>query len=357
MNRNIPASMEGAPVVDGDSPRVLVVDDSAPLRGALAEVLEEGGCEVVGRAMDGSMALSLVHEKDPDVITLDLEMPRMDGFTFLRILGKTRATPVIVVTSDARPESALLALELGARDFVVKPVRTADVRTLKAQLLARVRLLAGLRRRIPPTWSPPPEVAFPPDTSMVAIGCSTGGPRALRDILTRLRGPLRAPVLIAQHMPPRFTEAFADRLAKATSLDVAEAKDGEPVVRGVVRIAPGGRHLSVERGAAGARLRLHDPAEGDRWVPSVDRLFSSAAAVAGSHLLAVVLTGMGRDGVEGARAVRAVGAPLWTESSLTAAIDGMPVAAAAAHGAADRVPLDELAAVLARGLEDQGGQG
>lgn len=354
MNRNVPASMEGAPVVDADAPRVLVVDDSAPLRGALAEVLEEGGCEVVGRAMDGSMALSLVHEKDPDVITLDLEMPRMDGFTFLRILGKTRAIPVIVVTSDARPESALLALELGARDFVVKPSRATDVRTLKAQLLARVRLLAGLRRRIPPTWSPPPEVTYPADTSLVAIGCSTGGPRALRDILTRLRGPLRVPILIAQHMPPRFTEAFADRLAKATSLDVAEAKDGEPLGRGVVRIAPGGRHLSVEKGIGAPRLRLHDAADTDRWVPSVDRLFTSAAAVAGAQLLAIVLTGMGKDGVEGARAVRAAGAPLWTESSLTAAIDGMPVAAAAAHGAADRVPLDELAAVLARGLERQG---
>lgn len=351
MNRNVPPSMEGAPIPDGDAPRVLVVDDSAPLRGALAEVLEEGGCEVVGRAMDGSVALSLVHEQDPDVITLDLEMPRMDGFTFLRILGKTRAIPVIVITSDARPESALLALELGARDFVVKPARPSDVRLLKTQLLARVRLLAGLRRRIPPTWSPPPEVPYPSSTRLVAIGCSTGGPRALRDILTRLRPPLRTPILIAQHMPPRFTEAFADRLKKATSLDVAEARDGETLTPGAVRIAPGGRHLMVHREGAGLRLQLHDAKDADRWVPSVDQLFTSAASAVGAQLLAIVLTGMGKDGVEGARAVRAAGAPLWTESSLTAAIDGMPVAAAAAHGAADRIPLDELAAVLARGLE------
>lgn len=351
MNRNVPPSMEGAPIPDGDAPRVLVVDDSAPLRGALAEVLEEGGCEVVGRAMDGSVALSLVHEQEPDVITLDLEMPRMDGFTFLRILGKTRAIPVIVITSDARPESALLALELGARDFVVKPARPGDFRLLKTQLLARVRLLAGLRQRIPPTWSPPPEVPFPSSTRLVAIGCSTGGPRALRDILTRLRPPLRTPILIAQHMPPRFTEAFADRLKKATTLDVAEAKDGELLAAGAVRIAPGGRHLRVQRDGPGLRLQLSDAQEADRWVPSVDQLFISAASAVGTQLLAIVLTGMGKDGVEGARAVRAAGAPLWTESSLTAAIDGMPVAAAAAHGAADRIPLDELAAVLARGLE------
>src|SRR5690349_15803061 len=184
---NIPSS-EGLPV-DGPGARVLVVDDSAPLRAAIAETLEEGGCAVVGRAMDGAMALRMVVDEDPDVITLDLEMPRMDGFTFLRILQKTRNTPVIVITSDARPESALLALELGARDFVVKPPRPIDIKGMKAQLLARVRVLAAQRARVPPTWSPPPEVGVPAATSLVVIGCSTGGPRALRDILSRLKPP------------------------------------------------------------------------------------------------------------------------------------------------------------------------
>ncbi len=353
--KNIPSIPDGAPV-GGSEPRVLIVDDSAPLRAAIAEALEEGGCNIIGRAMDGAMALRMVVDEDPDVITLDLEMPRMDGFTFLRILQKTRNTPVIVITSDARPESALLALELGARDFVVKPPRPIDIKGMKAQLLARVRVLAAQRARVPPTWSPPAEVGVPTATSLVVIGCSTGGPRALRDMLSRLKAPMKAPILVAQHMPPRFTEAFAERLAKSTLLDVAEGKHGEVVHPGQVRIAPGGCHMHVEEanpagGPGRFRLRLSEMQQADRWVPSVDHLFISAAKVAGDKLLAIVLTGMGRDGVEGARAVRAAGAPMWTESPLTAAIDGMPLAASAAHGAADRIPLDEMANLLAKALD------
>ncbi len=347
--RNLP-STEGLPV-DGRGPRVLVVDDSAPLRAAIAETLEEGGCEVVGRAMDGSMALRYVLDEDPDVITLDLEMPRMDGFTFLRILQKTRNIPVIVITSDSRPEAALMALELGARDFVVKPARPTDIRNLKSQLLARVRTLAALKMRVPPTWAPPPEVAVPSATALVTIGCSTGGPRALRDLLSRPRLPWRAPVLVAQHMPPNFTAAFAERLKKVTNLDVAEARDGELVAPGQVRVAPGGHHLLADTDGGRLKLRVVPAVSSDRWVPSVDRLFESAARVAGNRLLALVLTGMGKDGVEGAKALRAVGAPLWCESALTAAVDGMPAAAAAAHGDADRVPLDELSLLLAKALE------
>lgn len=354
-NRNLP-SAEGLPIDDVHAPRVLVVDDSAPLRAAIAETLEEGGCHVVGRAMDGSMALRTVMDDDPDVITLDLEMPRMDGFTFLRILQKTRNTPVIVITSDARPEAALMALELGARDFVVKPSRPSEIKNMKAQLLSRVRTLAALRGRVPPTWAPPPDVQVPGGTALAAIGCSTGGPRALRDMLARLRSPLRAPVVIAQHMPPRFTEAFADRLRKSTGLDVAEGKDGEMLLPGMLRIAPGGKHALVDAVGGGLMLRLTDPVGADRWVPSVDLLFESAARAVGSRLLAVVLTGMGKDGMEGAQAVRAVGAPLWAESALTAAVDGMPAAAARGHGRAERVPLDELALLFARALEPGGSE-
>jgi two-component system chemotaxis response regulator CheB len=167
---------------------------------------------------------------------------------------------------------------------------------------------------------------------------------------------MKAPILVAQHMPPRFTEAFAERLAKSTLLDVAEGKHGEVVHPGQVRIAPGGCHMHVDEvnpagGPGRFRLRLSEMQQPDRWVPSVDHLFTSAARVAGDKLLAIVLTGMGRDGVEGARAVRAAGAPMWTESPLTAAIDGMPLAAAAAHGAADRIPLDEMANLLAKALD------
>ncbi len=348
-------SQEGMPIGDAN-PRVLVVDDSAPSRAAIADVLEQGGCDVVGRAMDGSVALRLLEESDPDVITCDLEMPRMDGFTFLRILQKTRATPVIVITSDARPEAAIMALELGARDFVVKPSRPGDMRHLAANLVSRVKALTLARRRSNPPWASAADVSLPDDIRVVIIGASTGGPRAIRDIIGRLRGPPRLPVLIVQHMPPRFTEAFADRLRKTSGFDIREAEDGEVVQPGQVRVAPGGRHLVVA-GVVGdaVRVGLTDPAPPDRWVPSVDVAFSSAVGVVGASVLGIVLTGMGKDGGEGARVLAGVGAPLWTESPLTAAIDGMPLAAASAHGAAQRLGLDQLAATLARVLDKDGG--
>jgi two-component system chemotaxis response regulator CheB len=337
-------------------PRVLVIDDSAPSRAAIAGLLEDGACEVVGRAMDGSVALRLLEETDPDVITCDLEMPRMDGFTFLRIIQKTRATPVIVITSNVRPEVAIMALELGARDFVVKPNRPSDMKQLGIQLVARVRALASMRHRQLPTWWSPSEAPLP-SVDLVAIGASTGGPRAIRDIIGRLQGPPTLPILIAQHMPPRFTEAFAIRLQKMSGLDIREAAHGEIVKRGQVRVAPGGQHILVDRfdAASGSvQVALAEPATTDRWVPAVDALFTSAAAHLKGRVLGVVLTGMGKDGGEGARELARVGAPVWTESSLTAAIDGMPTAAAHAHGGAVRLPLDGLAAGLVSVLSTGG---
>jgi two-component system chemotaxis response regulator CheB len=343
--------------VEVANPRVLVVDDSAPSRAAIADVLEQGGCDVVGRAMDGSVALRLLEESDPDVITCDLEMPRMDGFTFLRILQKTRATPVIVITSDARPEAAIMALELGARDFVVKPSRPGDMRHLAANLVTRVKALTLARRRSNPPWASAADVTLDDNVRAVIIGASTGGPRAIRDIIGRLRGPPRLPMLVVQHMPPRFTEAFADRLRKTSGYDIREAQDGETVGPGQVRVAPGGKHLVVvEQLGDAIRVGLKDPVPADRWVPSVDIAFASAVQAMGSAVLGIVLTGMGKDGGDGARVLASVGAPLWTESPLTAAIDGMPLAAAAAHGSAQRLALDQLAATLARALDNEGTQ-
>src|SRR5262249_55587862 len=161
-----------------------------------------------------------------------------------------------------------------------------------------------------------------------------------RDILGRLRSPLTVPVAIAQHMPPRFTEAFADRLRKSSALDVAEAAEGELLTAGKIRVAPGGKHLTVIDQGGQLVCKLQEPSTPDRWVPSVDVLFNSAVAACGARTLGVVLTGMGRDGSQGAKALKAAGAPLWCESPLTAAVDGMPLSAAQAHGEADRVPLD-----------------
>jgi len=337
-------------------PRVVVVDDSASSRAVIAEMLEEGGCDVVGRAMDGGMALRMVLDLDPDVVTCDLEMPRMDGFTFIRVLSQRKKTPVIVVTSDARPEAALQALDLGARDFVVKPGqgRARDLHKLASSLVGKVRGLAAESAK-KPQWSPPTDVPAVPERALVVIGASTGGPSALKDVLRSLPPTGFPPVLIAQHMPERFTEAFAARLARTTGLDIAEAKDGEEVRPNTVRVGPGGKNLEVEVYGTGLALRLREPDPDDRHVPNVDRLFISAAAAVGSGLLGVVLTGMGRDGTEGARHLAKVGAPIWTESRSTAVIHGMPDSAAEAHGSPLRLPLDELSLLFGRVLGRGGG--
>lgn len=329
------------------SPRVLIIDDSAASRAQLATLLEARGCEVVGRAMDGGHGLRAVMELAPDVVTVDLEMPRIDGFTFLRILGQQRPTAVVVVTSDARPESALLALDLGARDFVVKPSGgPASLATLGDALAQKVHALAGEAAR-PREMPPTRDVEVPDGVSLVVIGASTGGPRALRDVVGAFPASLRMPVVIAQHMPPRFTSAFAARLARHTGHDVREAEDGERLVAGAIRLIPGGKHGTVRRGASSIEVALHDPSSTERHVPSVDRLFSSAAALR-SGVLGVVLTGMGKDGAVGAAALAEADLPLWVESPSTAVIDGMPVAAERAHGRAIALPLDEIARHLAR---------
>jgi two-component system chemotaxis response regulator CheB len=335
------------PAADGLRPRVLVIDDSATSRALVADLLEEGGCTVVGRAMDGALGLRLLAETSPDVVVCDIDMPRMDGFTFLRIVQKTTQTPTIVLTSFGSAELALFSLDHGARDFVVKATRPEDVPAMGQQLLARIRVLVAAARLARPPRPAPVEVVLPEHIELVALGASTGGPPALRQILSRWTAPPRVPVVIAQHMPARFTAAFAARLRSQSSLDVDEATDGAPLSPGMVRIAPGGHHCRIERGADGVlRTRVVPATTDDRWVPGVDELLGSAASVCGAGVLGVVLTGMGRDGGDGARALATAGAPLWIESPQTAVVDGMPQAASRSHPAAVALPLEDLVDAL-----------
>jgi two-component system chemotaxis response regulator CheB len=336
---------------DCRAPRVLIVDDSPSLRALFAEVLEHGGCHVVGRAMDGAMALRYVNETKPDVVVCDIEMPRMDGLTFLRIVAHTSATPVIVLTSHGRPENALAALDAGAREFVIKPDTADELRVLGEQLLPAIRALATSARRAQPVRAREADVVLPAGIELVVIGSSTGGPSALRELVGGFARRPSLPVVIAQHMPPRFTSAFAERLARVGGCDVAEAVDGAALAPGQVRVGPGGLNVFVERDGSMLRTRLGTPASHARWTPSVDELLSSAAGACGAGVLGIVLTGMGRDGAVGARALRDAGAPLWTESPSTAAIDGMPVAAARSHGAATVASLDVLGHALTRLLD------
>ncbi|MFW5876936.1 MAG: chemotaxis-specific protein-glutamate methyltransferase CheB [Myxococcota bacterium] len=353
--------------------RVLVVDDSAYNRRAIAGMLKDiGGVEVVGKATDGDEALRMVSELSPDLITLDLEMPRMDGFTFLRLLMARRPTPVIVVSGYSQKENVFRALELGALDFVAKPTRTvaSDLSSIQQELAEKVGMLRhlspanldpkhrGMDRGRTATQvfqlgtgepvrrsAPPPVAAAQEDAPLLLIGASTGGPTALVELFGRL--PRNAQVVVAQHMPERFTKTFAERLDRISPLRVVEGQDTVRLEPGVAVICPGGRCVEVAPWGQGLIARVLPPDATDRYVPSVDRLFSSGAAAVGERAVAVVLTGMGDDGAHGVTDVKRLGGTVLAEAPETAVIYGMP-GAAVRTGEVDRsLPLRALAERIA----------
>lgn len=338
---------------------VLVVDDSAFNRRNIAEIFAgSDDAEVVGKAADGDEALRLAAQLKPDVITLDLEMPRMDGFTFLRILMAKQPTPVIVVSSYSQKENVFKALELGAIDFVAKPERQvapegADVRT---ELLEKVRLVRNLRRAGPEVRSVRPREATPPSEQptgtpklVIGVASSTGGPTALLEVFSKLSPRLPAAVLVAQHMPDKFTRTFAERLDKRGSFRVAEGQEGDLVAAQRGYVCPGRQCMEIVRVGAELRLRTGAPGTNDRYVPSADRLLSSVAALASPALAVcgVVLTGMGDDGLVGARAIRDAGGVVVAESEESAVVYGMPGAVVRAGLAHEVLPLSKIADFLA----------
>ena len=346
--------------------RVLVVDDSILNRRAVRLALEESGSiEVVGEASDGDEALRLVTERRPDAITLDLEMPRMDGFTFLRILMAKHPTPVIVVSSHSQKENVFRALELGAVDFVEKPeAGLMASQAARVQVLEKILLARSLRplRPIVPAPSGAGFVAEPSTARglgtpplprltprfVIAIAASTGGPAALIDIFSRLPARLPAAVVVVQHMPARFTRAFAERLNRRGSLHVTEATDREPLVARCGYVCPGGQCIEVETSARGEmRLRIVPPSSSDTYVPSADRLFASVAKASGSRAIGVVLTGMGTDGVEGSRAIADARGLVIVESKETAVVNGMPAAVQRAGVVSRVLPLPAIGELLA----------
>ena len=333
---------------------MLVADDSAVVRHLVASVLDgEPGIEVVGTARDGRDALDQVDRLAPDVLTLDIEMPRLDGLGALRALRPRHPRlPVIMFsTLTERGASATLeALSLGASDYVTKPSGTTSVAESRAavreQLVPRVQALAGVRRVAPATVAPPARPGPPRRTArpeVLVVAASTGGPDALVRFLGALPGGLPVPVLVVQHMPPVFTTMFAQRLDAGSALSVSEAGDGDAVRPGRVLLAPGDHHLRVV--ADGSRLAAAvDRGEPENYCrPSADPLFRSAAAAYGGRVLAVVLTGMGSDGLAGARAVVDAGGRVLVQDEATSVVWGMPGAVTRA-GLADAVlPLDLLA--------------
>ena len=322
--------------------RVLVVDDSAFNRKRIAEILSTiEGVTVVGKAADGEEALRLVGELSPDLVTLDLEMPRMDGFSFLRFVMAKRPVPVIVVSSHAAKQDVFRALELGALDFVAKPSAAPGERLneIRDELIAKVEMVQRLRpsvrdegaRRTVSTMlrtapkddtRPLPRMDAP--KKVVVIVASTGGPSALVELFSTFRSDMPFAVLVVQHMPPRFTRTFAERLDRLGGLRVSEAVDGDRLRAGRALVCPGGLCADVVAAPDGLAVRVAPPGPDDRYVPSGDRALASAAAAAGARVLGVVLTGMGDDGAAGVAAVKAAGGALLAQDPEDALLDGMP---------------------------------
>ena len=316
--------------------RVLVVDDSALMRELLSTLLaSDPGIEVVGTAGDPLVARDRIKALNPDVVTLDVEMPRMDGVTFLRKIMTLRPMPVIMVSSltQAGAEVTLEALEIGAVDFIGKP--TMDMRggmaAFGAELQMKVKAAAHMRVGTRPAAAPAPSVQrrvhpVRSTNKIVMIGASTGGVEALKVVLMHLPATC-PPILVAQHMPPRFTAAFAERLNRECPMKVSEAIDNETIEPNHVYIAPGSHHLELVSKMGQYRCRLNDGPTVSGHRPSVDVLFRSAARAAGRHAVGVILTGMGRDGAEGLLEMRQAGATTLGQDEHSSLIYGMPRAA------------------------------
>ncbi len=330
---------------------VLVIDDSAHNRRAITQILEAAqGIEVIDRASDGEEGLKKAIALRPDVITLDLEMPRMDGFAFLRLLMTTAPTPVIVISSYAHKADVFKALELGAFDFIAKGKKGHEsTSALGLELVEKVRAVKWVRAERPTKATPVRGVAVAPAARpfVIAVGASTGGPPAVQRLLEAMASEPTSALLICQHMPAGFTQAFAERLDRLSGFSVKEAKDGDRILPGRAYIAPGGRHLEVSDVQGALVLRTPAPVGRDKAVPSVDRLFTSVAEVFGKQSFGVVLTGMGADGAAGAKAISEAGGEVWAEAESTAVVFGMPKEAIAT-GAVKRVlGLPELGPALA----------
>jgi two-component system chemotaxis response regulator CheB len=343
--------------------RVLIVDDSALIRQVLSTILsQDPSIEVAGVASDPYIAWEKIRALEPDVITLDVEMPRMDGLTFLEKLMRARPTPVLMVSSltEKGCETTLRALELGAVDFVTKP--KIDVERgaidLAAELRAKLKAAAKARpRRLAPaptatslesleaTRAPRPLARM--THKVIAVGASTGGTEALREFLAGL--PADSPaVVVVQHMPAGFTKAFANRLDGVCRVRVAEARDGDPVLPGHALIAPGDLHMVVQRSGANIIARLNSGERVHHCRPSVDVLFQSCAQHLGANAVGVILTGMGADGAKGMLAMRQAGARTLAQDEASCVVFGMPKEAIALGAAQEVVALDKAAKVALR---------
>ncbi|HEY2459437.1 MAG TPA: chemotaxis response regulator protein-glutamate methylesterase [Candidatus Acidoferrum sp.] len=341
--------------------RVLVVDDSALMRKLIPAILaRDPSIEVVATAMDGAFALKKIDEFHPDVVTLDLEMPRMDGLETLRMIMQRAPIPVIVFSTHSKKGaySTFKALALGAIDFVAKPVDAAagHLEAIGEELIDKIKVANRVGSRkistnvIPdarPIEKKPSRVTLPPNR-IIAIGISTGGPNALQFVLSQIPADFPASILVVQHMPEGFTEMFARRLNECCALEVQEARSGDLLLAGRVLICPGNRHLMVRRMPRGDMAVLSDSAPVNGHRPSVDVLFHSVAQQIGLTSVGILMTGMGEDGAEGLGAIKASGGTTLAQSEETCVVSGMPRAAITKGYVGKVVPLDALGAFLVK---------
>lgn len=342
--------------------RVLVVDDSGFFRRRIVEILRgDADLEVVGEAADGQQAVAAAARLRPDVITMDIEMPVMDGITAVKQIQSRNRTPILMFSSLTHEgaRATLDALAAGASDFM--PKRFQDIARNQEEAVrefcARVRAL-GLRT-VPArtvTAAPAaaraaarPEPVRAGSQQVVVIGASTGGPVALQTVLSQVPAAFPLPILVVQHMPAAFTGAFAERLDQVCRVHVKEAAEGDVLAPGTVYVAPGGRQMRVVRHGAGARIQIADAAANQIYKPSVDVTFDSVAEAYRGRVLAIMLTGMGADGCAGTRALKSAGAHVWAQDEQSCVIYGMPQAVVNA-GLADCVlPVDAIGRALAQG--------
>jgi two-component system chemotaxis response regulator CheB len=351
--------------------RVLIVDDSASVRQTLTAVLQsDPQIEVIGAAADPFIAAKRIQEEIPDVITLDVEMPRMDGITFLRKLMSQHPIPVVMCSSltESGSETLLQALEAGAVDIILKPkigaadhlaesaMRICEVVKSAAQArLGRRKVTSARQSELSgPTAKLTADAVLPPPSGkamarttemVVCVGASTGGTEALREMLEKL--PANTPgIVIVQHMPEKFTAAFAKRLNSLCEMEIKEAADGDPVLRGHVLIAPGDKHMLLERQGARYHVSVRTGPLVSRHRPSVDVLFRSAARAAGANAMGVIMTGMGDDGARGMLEMHQAGAFTVSQDEASSVVFGMPKEAIS-HGGVDKIlPLDRIAAEI-----------
>lgn len=333
--------------------RVLVVDDSVVVRRIVADVIaSDPGCEVVGTAANGKIALAKLGQVNPDIVTMDVEMPEMDGLETLAELRKTyKDLPVIMFSTltERAAAATLKALSLGATDYVTKPsggTSAQATQRVKADLLPKIHAFAGKGTKgslsVTPRVVTPAAPRAASSVDILAIGCSTGGPNALAVMLAKLPPKLPVPVVITQHMPPLFTRLLADRLRASTSLNVREAQGGEELHAGEAWIAPGDHHMVLQREGTRTRIALNQAPHENSCRPAVDVMFRSVAEHYGAGALAVVLTGMGQDGLRGCEVIRDAGGQVVVQDEASSVVWGMPGFVARAGLADAIVRLDDI---------------